>query len=90
MDWKIFFGTFILIFFAEIADKTQLAAIGMSTKSNKPIVVLLGSISAYTIVTIISVLIGTMLGKYIKEELVRYIGALLFIVIGILMFMKKI
>ena len=90
MDWKIFLTTFILIFFAEIADKTQLVGIGMSTKSNKPIMVLLGSISAYTIVTIISVLIGKMLGKYIKEELVRYIGASLFIVIGILMFMKKI
>lgn len=90
MDWKIFLGTFISIFFAEIADKTQLVGIGMSTKSNKPIMVLLGSISAYTIVTIISVLIGTMLGKYIKEEIVRYIGASLFIFIGILMFMDKI
>jgi len=90
MDWKIFITTFTSIFFAEIADKTQLVGLGISAKSNKPIMVLLGSISAYTIVTIISVLIGAVLGKYIKEELIRYIGASLFIVIGILMFMNKI
>lgn len=90
MDWKIFVATFTAIFFAELADKTQLVGIGMSAKSGKPIAVWLGSVCAYILVTAISVLIGATLGKYIKPELIRYGGALLFVLIGILMFLGKI
>jgi len=90
MDWKIFFATFSAIFLAELADKTQLVGIGMSAKSGKPLTVWLGSISAYIIVTAISVFIGATLGKYIKPELIRYGGASLFVIIGILMFAGKI
>jgi len=90
MDWKIFLATFSAIFFAELADKTQLVGIGMSAKSGKPLTVWLGSVSAYIIVTAISVLVGATLGKFIKPELIRYVGASLFVVIGMLMFFGKI
>ena len=90
MDWKIFLATFTAVFFAELADKTQFVGIGMAAKSGRPLTVWLGSVSAYIIVTLISVLIGSMLGKYIKPETVRYIGASLFVAIGILMFAGKI
>jgi len=90
MDWKIFFTTFGAIFLAELADKTQLVGIGMTAKFGKPLSVWLGSVSAYIIVTAISVLIGATLGKYIKPEVIRYCGASAFILIGILMFWSKI
>ena len=90
MDWKIFLATFSAIFVAELADKTQLVGIGMSAKSGRPLTVWLGSISAYIIITAISVLIGATLGKFIKPELIRYVGASLFVVIGMLMFFGKI
>lgn len=90
MDWKIFVATFTAIFFAELADKTQLVGIGMSAKSGKPSAVFLGSISAYIIVTAISVSVGAVLGKYIKPDIIRYFGAFLFVLIGALMFFKKI
>jgi putative Ca2+/H+ antiporter (TMEM165/GDT1 family) len=90
MDWKIFFATFSAIFFAELADKTQLVGIGVSAKSGKPFMVWLGSVSAYIIVTAVSVLIGSTLGKYLRPELIRYAGASIFVVIGILMFLGKV
>ncbi|MDD5005176.1 MAG: TMEM165/GDT1 family protein [Candidatus Omnitrophica bacterium] len=90
MDWKIFLATFSAIFLAELADKTQLVGIGMSAKSGKPLTVWLGSVSAYIIVTAISVLLGATLGKYIKPEFIRYCGATLFVLIGMLMFLGKI
>ena len=90
MDWKIFMATFGAIFLAELADKTQLIGIGMSAKSGKPLTVWLGSVSAYIIVTALSVIIGAALGKYVRPEIIRYCGALVFIVIGILMFWGKI
>ena len=90
MDGKIFLAAFSAIFVAELADKTQLVGIGMSAKSGKPLLVWLGSVSAYIIVTAISVFIGATLGKFIKPELIRYLGASLFVAIGILMFLGKI
>ena len=90
MDWKIFLATFSAIFVAELADKTQLVGISMSAKSGKPLTVWLGSVTAYIIVTALSVLIGATLGKYLKPELIRYTGASLFVIIGILMFMGKV
>jgi len=89
MDCRIFFATFGAIFFAELADKTQLVGISMSAKSGRPLSVWLGSISAYIIVTAISVLIGTTLGKYIRPEIIKYTGAAIFVIIGILMFAGK-
>jgi len=90
MDWKIFLATFGTIFLAELADKTQFVGIGMSAKSGKPLVVWLGSVSAYIIVTAISVFIGAALGKYLSPALIKYTGASLFVLIGILMLLGKI
>ncbi len=90
MDWKVFFMTFTAVFLAELADKTQLVGIGMTAKTGKPLSVWLGSVSAYIIVTVFSVLIGVILGRYLKPELIRYLGASLFVIIGLLMFFKVI
>lgn len=90
MDFRIFLATFTAVFLAELADKTQMVGIAMSAKSGKPLSVLLGSVSAYIIVTAISVLIGAALSKYIKPEIIRYSGAALFVIIGILILLGKI
>lgn len=90
MDWKVFLATFGAVFFAELADKTQLVGIGMAAKTGKPVSVWLGSVSAYVIVTVISVFLGAILAKFIRPELIRYIGASLFIIIGFLMLFKTI
>lgn len=90
MDWKVLLTTFTAVLFAELADKTQLVGIGMAAKTGKPLTVWLGSVSAYAVVTIFSVLIGAALGNYLKPEFIKYVGALLFVAIGILMFLGKI
>ena len=59
-----FLATFTGVFFAELADKTQLVGIGMAAKTGKPASVWLG------------------------PEVIRYLGASLFIIIGVLMFCK--
>ena len=90
MDWKVFLATFGAVFFAELADKTQLVGIGMAAKTGKPVSVWVGSVSAYVIVTVISVLLGAILAKFIRPEMIRYIGASLFIIIGFLMLFRAI
>ncbi|MFH1888713.1 MAG: TMEM165/GDT1 family protein [Candidatus Omnitrophota bacterium] len=90
MEWKIFMATFTAVFFAELADKTQLVGISMSAKSGRPLSVWAGSVLAYAAVTILSVILGAVLAKYLKPELIRYAGASLFIVMGILMLLGRI
>lgn len=90
MDWKVFFATFTAVLLAELADKTQLVGITMSAKSGRPALVWLGSVCAYVVVTAFSVFIGASLGKFIKLELLRYVSASLFLIIGILIFLGKI
>lgn len=90
MIWEIFAATFGAVFFAELADKTQLVGIGMAAKTGKPLIVLLGSVSAYIVVTLISVFLGAVMAKFIRPELIRCIGASMFILIGFLMLIKVI
>lgn len=90
MDWKIFLATLSAIFFAELADKTQLVGITMSSKSGKPLSVWLGSVCGYMIVTAISVLLGAIFSKMLRPEILRYISASIFIVIGLLTYFGKI
>lgn len=89
MDVKVIFAAMSAIFFAELADKTQLVGIGLASKTGKPWSVLLGSVAGYLVVTLISVILGALLGKMIKPEYIRYGGAVIFVVIGILMFFDK-
>jgi putative Ca2+/H+ antiporter (TMEM165/GDT1 family) len=90
MVLKIFLATFSAVFLAELADKTQFVGIGMTAKTGRPFIVWLGSVSAYIIVTGLTVLIGAAIGRHIRPELIRYVGGALFIIIGTLMCMGKI
>lgn len=90
MDWKIFFATFGTIFLAELGDKTQLAALTLSTKSQSWLSVFTASVCAFALVTLITVFLGNILGKFLRPDAVRYAGASLFIIVGILMFLGKV
>ena len=90
MDWKVFFATFGIVFLAELGDKTQLAGLTLTAKSKMPFVVFLSSVSAYAVVTLITVLIGSSLAKFIRPEYIKYGAASLFIIVGVLMLSGKV
>jgi Ca2+/H+ antiporter, TMEM165/GDT1 family len=89
MNLRIFLMTFGAIFLAELADKTQLVGISMAAKYNKPFLVWSASVLAYMVITGLSVYLGSVIGKYIKPELVRYTAAAVFMILGILLVFKK-
>lgn len=90
MDFKILGIAFVSIMAAELADKTQLIGLSLAAKSGKPMSVYVGSVVAYMIITVITVAVGAVLARYIKPDVIKYVGAGLFIIIGILMFLGKI
>lgn len=89
MDWKVYLATFTAVFLAELADKTQLVGITMASKSGRPFSVWLGSVSAYIIVTALSVALGALAGKYLKPEFIKYAAGILFIAMGMFMLWGK-
>jgi putative Ca2+/H+ antiporter (TMEM165/GDT1 family) len=89
MDWKIFITTMGTIFLAELGDKTQLAAILMTSKTGRPSSVFLGAIVALSLVTLIGVVFGEGLISIIPHDVLKKGAALAFILIGVLMFFGK-
>jgi len=89
MDWKVFVAAFGTIFLAELGDKTQLANLSLSAKSGSVVSVFAGSIAGFGLVTLLTVLFGGILSRFIRPEYVRYGAATLFVTVGLLMFSGK-
>lgn len=89
MDWKIFGTAFLTLFLAELGDKTQLAIITMTAKTDSKVAVFLGASLALVFVSLLGVLFGGLLSQYIPTEWLQRIVAVAFIAIGILMLLGK-
>ncbi|MCD9185858.1 MAG: TMEM165/GDT1 family protein [Pyrinomonadaceae bacterium] len=89
MDWKVFGTAFLTLFLAELGDKTQLAVITMTAKTESKISVFIGASLALVLVSLLGVLLGGVLSQYIPTEWLQRIVAVAFIVIGILMLWGK-
>ena len=87
MDWRVFLGTFALLFAAELGDKTQLAVISMTAKHSRPLPVFMGAVLALGLVTALGVLFGESLTRLIPASLLRRIAASLFVAMGVLMWL---
>jgi putative Ca2+/H+ antiporter (TMEM165/GDT1 family) len=87
--WSAFWTTFSLLVIAEMGDKTQLAAITLAAQTRSPVSVFLGAALALTLVSLIGVGIGTLLGNYLPEKLLHTVAAIAFIIIGLLMLWGK-
>ncbi len=89
MDWKICLTTFGTIFLAEFGDKTQLAAILMTSKTKLPLSVFIGASLALCLVTLVGVLFGEGLIAIIPQNVLKKAAALAFIAIGVWMFLGR-
>ena len=82
MDWKLAATTFGLVFLAELGDKTQLAALALTGKSGRPRSVFVGAGAALLAATLLGVLLGGALRKFLSERTLSLGAAVLFIVVG--------
>lgn len=89
MEWKIFGTAFLTLFLAELGDKTQLAVITLTAKTDSKVAVFLGASLALVLVSLLGVLVGGILSQYVPTEWLQRIVAVAFIVIGILMLLGK-
>lgn len=89
MDWKLLATTFVALFLAELGDKTQLAAIGLTAKTGKPLIIFAGAASALVLITLLAVIFGEAISRVIPINYLQKGAAVLFILIGILMLAGK-
>jgi rubrerythrin len=82
MNLKLFLSTFMLIFIAELGDKTQLAAMARTADSGAKWTVFTAASAALVASTLVAVVFGHLLTKIIPEEVIKIVAASLFIVIG--------
>ena len=89
MDWKVFGTAFLTLFLAELGDKTQLAIITMTAKTDSKLAIFLGASLALVVVSFIAVMFGGLLSQFIPTEWLQRIVAVAFVIIGILMLVGK-
>jgi len=88
MSKSVFWATFVTIFLAELGDKTQLAAMVATAKSGELWTVFLSASLALILATLLGVLVGTTLFKYIPPHLIKYFAGFAFICVGVWMLFK--
>lgn len=89
MAWYLILAfTFVLIAAAEIGDKTQLMTISLASKyHNRP--VFWGVFLGMGVITVLGVLIGTVLYRFIPIFYVKILAGSIFIIFGIYSFYKE-
>lgn len=85
MKWQLFLSTFVLIFVAELGDKTQLAAMARAASSSTRWTVFMAASLALVLSTLVAVLVGGALTRVVPERYIRLSAGGLFVVIGVMM-----
>ena len=70
-------------FLAELGDKTMLATITIASEQQSFVAVWLGSTIGMVIADALAIIIGKVMGKNLPENLVRYVGAAIFLISGV-------
>ncbi len=90
MDWRLFGSTFLLVFLAELGDKTQLTALAASAGAKSPWSVFLGASLALVVATLIAVLVGSVLSRFLPERVLKISAGILFLIFGAILLITNI
>ena len=82
MDWKLAVSTFVLIFLAELGDKTQLATLAFAAQSKSLMPVFIGAAGALVATTAIATIVGTVMAKTLPTVPIKIASGILFIAFG--------
>ena len=81
--WRAFGASFLVLFLAEWGDLSQLLTAGLVASGRPPVPVFLGSWLGLSFVAGMGVLLGRVVLRYIRLQVVRYVGASVCAVISV-------
>lgn len=86
----LFFTVFLSVFIAEIGDKTQLSVFAFAIKNPKTkIIIFFASSLALITSSFIAIFLANTIHKYISPHVLNKISAIIFIILGIIILIKK-
>ena len=82
MLFTLLLTTFVTVFLAEIGDKTQLTTITLSSTTNKPFAVFIGSSTALILATLLGALAGGSIANLIPAFILKLLSGIVFLFLG--------
>jgi putative Ca2+/H+ antiporter (TMEM165/GDT1 family) len=83
VNLQVLGSAFLLIFLAELGDKTQLSTFAFASESKSPISVFLGASLALVLTSFLGVVLGGILGRFVPERLMKFLAAVVFLGFGV-------
>lgn len=83
LNWQVLGSAFVMIFLAELGDKTQLSTFAFASQSKSPLSVFLGASLALVLSSLIGVALGGLIGKFVPERLMKVLAAIVFLGFGV-------
>jgi putative Ca2+/H+ antiporter (TMEM165/GDT1 family) len=81
--------TFAVVFLAELGDKTQLATMLLVARGQSPCAVFMGAASALIVASLLGVLVGFVIARYVPAEYVRVAAGAGFVTMGVLLLLGR-
>jgi putative Ca2+/H+ antiporter (TMEM165/GDT1 family) len=75
-------SAFLMIFLAELGDKTQITTFAFASESKSPLSVFLGAALALVCSSLIGVVLGGVVGKFVPERIMKFAAAAVFLAFG--------
>lgn len=89
MFWESLLATFGIVFLAELGDKTQLATMLMATQKKSLAGVFLGASVALILASLVGVMLGEVLTKFLPPNLLKNGAGVCFVLMGIFLLFSK-
>jgi putative Ca2+/H+ antiporter (TMEM165/GDT1 family) len=82
VNWQVLGSAFLMIFLAELGDKTQLSTFAFASQSKSPLSVFLGASLALVLSSLIGVTLGGLIGRFVPERIMKVLAAVVFLGFG--------
>ena len=89
MDFKTFASTFAVVFLAELGDKTQLTTFAFAASGRSKLAVLVGAASALVLTSVLAVIAGAALGKWVSPIWLRRGAGVLMVAMGAFLLLQR-
>jgi putative Ca2+/H+ antiporter (TMEM165/GDT1 family) len=82
INLQVLGSAFLMIFLAELGDKTQLSTFAFASQSKSPLSVFLGASLALVLSSLIGVALGGLVGRFVPERVMKFLASAVFLGFG--------
>ena len=83
INLQIIGSTFLMIFLAELGDKTQISTFAFASESRSPLSVFLGAAAALMCASFLGVVLGGVAGRFVPQRIMKFAAAVVFLGFGV-------